>query len=308
MLSFGMEYERAFSIAFWSARLATGSGPPSRAATMIARESFEKSLPRLASAAPFLCLIEDHLLCPDIRLLVDQLQELLVHTRVVGQLGVERRDEDPAVVLGEHLHLRARLLHPRRANEHAAERALVALEVEVGLEARDLAAVRVPLDGEVGEPHVVAVEQDHSRARAEDRAVEAADRLLEPVDPDEAADRRGLATRDHEPVERLELLRLAHLDDVGAKATQRGRVLAEVALDGQNSDSHAEDCRREAAPSGRADDAEGERRAAGRGEDELEALGRAGAERAEVERSEAGEPAGEHQRVVGGAVDVDPAP
>ena len=27
----------------------------------IARESFEKSLPRLASAAPFLCLIEDHL-------------------------------------------------------------------------------------------------------------------------------------------------------------------------------------------------------------------------------------------------------
>src|SRR5437899_9462516 len=33
---------------------------------MIARESLEKSLPRLASAAPFLCLIDDHLLCPDI--------------------------------------------------------------------------------------------------------------------------------------------------------------------------------------------------------------------------------------------------
>jgi hypothetical protein len=50
-----MEYERAFSIAFWSARLAAGSGPPSRAATMIARESFEKSTPRFLSAAPFLC-------------------------------------------------------------------------------------------------------------------------------------------------------------------------------------------------------------------------------------------------------------
>ena len=41
MLSFGMEYERAFSIAFCSARLPAGSGPPSFAATMIARESFE---------------------------------------------------------------------------------------------------------------------------------------------------------------------------------------------------------------------------------------------------------------------------
>jgi hypothetical protein len=61
MLSFGIEYERAFSIAFCSARLAAGSGPPSFAATMIARESFEKSCPRFASAAPLRCLIELHL-------------------------------------------------------------------------------------------------------------------------------------------------------------------------------------------------------------------------------------------------------
>jgi hypothetical protein len=61
MLSFGIEYDRAFSIAFWSARFPPGSGPPSFAATMIARDSFEKSCPRLASAAPFLCLIELHL-------------------------------------------------------------------------------------------------------------------------------------------------------------------------------------------------------------------------------------------------------
>src|SRR3954470_11399887 len=65
MLSFGIEAAFAFSIAFWSARLPAGSGPPSFAATMIARVSLEKSLPRFASAAPFLCLIEDHLLCPD---------------------------------------------------------------------------------------------------------------------------------------------------------------------------------------------------------------------------------------------------
>src|SRR5256885_7526032 len=111
MLSFGMEYDFAFSIAFWSARLPEGSPPPSFAATMIARDSFEKSLPRFASAAPFLCLIEDHLLCPDTCLLPYQFQEPLVHARVVGQLRVERRDEEPplpqqhrlAVVLVEHL-------------------------------------------------------------------------------------------------------------------------------------------------------------------------------------------------------------
>src|SRR5437868_15088656 len=115
MLSCGMEYERAFSIAFWSARFADGSPPPSFAATMIAGVSFEKSLPRFASAAPFLCLIDDHLLCPDTGHL---LEEELVQPRVVGELRVERRDEEPplarehrvAVDLGEHLHLGPDLL------------------------------------------------------------------------------------------------------------------------------------------------------------------------------------------------------
>src|SRR6266576_6042813 len=110
MLSFGIEYDFAFSIAFCSARLLAGSPPPSFAATMIARESFEKSLPRFASAAPFLCLIDDHLLCPDTLLLPDEIQELLVQPRVVGQLRVERRNEEaslacehrPSVDLGEH--------------------------------------------------------------------------------------------------------------------------------------------------------------------------------------------------------------
>src|SRR3954464_1752110 len=93
MFSFGIEYDFAFSTAFWSARLPEGSPPPSRAATMIARESFEKSCPRFLSAAPFLCLIELHLLCPDIGLLFYQLEEPLMHACVVGELWVERRDE-----------------------------------------------------------------------------------------------------------------------------------------------------------------------------------------------------------------------
>src|SRR5947207_12111506 len=111
MLSFGIEAARAFSIAFWSARFAAGSGPPSLAATISARVSFVNSWPRFASAAPFLCLIDDHLLCPDIRFLPHEVQEQLVHARVVGQLGVEGGDDEPplpkqnrlAVQVGEHL-------------------------------------------------------------------------------------------------------------------------------------------------------------------------------------------------------------
>src|SRR5579862_6146443 len=125
MLSFGIEAAFAFSTAFWSERFAAGSGPPSFAATMIARVSLEKSLPRFASAAPFLCLIEDHLLFPDMSHLSHNVQEPLVHARVLGQLRVEGGDEEPAfarqhrmaVDLGQHLDVRPRVFEPRRADE-----------------------------------------------------------------------------------------------------------------------------------------------------------------------------------------------
>src|SRR4029079_15758729 len=139
MLSFGMEYERAFSIAFCSARFADGSPPPSRAATMIARVSFEKSLPRFASAAPFLCLIDDHLLCPDTCTLPYLVQEQLVNARVVGQLRMARRDEDAplprehrmAVDLGEHLDVGPCVVDPRRADEHRTHRLVAVTDVDV---------------------------------------------------------------------------------------------------------------------------------------------------------------------------------
>src|SRR4029079_18975761 len=97
MLSFGIEAALAFSTAFWSERLPSGSPPPSFAATMIARVSFEKSLPRFASAAPFLCLIDDHLLCPDKAALLDGFEEQRVEPRVVGQLRMERGDQEAAL-------------------------------------------------------------------------------------------------------------------------------------------------------------------------------------------------------------------
>src|SRR5207249_8767405 len=125
-----IEYERAFSTAFCSARFPAGSGPPSLAATMIARVSFEKSLPRFASAAPFLCLIDDHLLCPDTHRLPYLVQKELVDPRVVGQLRMERGDEHAplprehrvAVDLGQHLDAGTGVLDPRRADEHRAHR------------------------------------------------------------------------------------------------------------------------------------------------------------------------------------------
>src|SRR4051794_31765410 len=163
MLSFGIEYDFAFSIAFCSARLLAGSPPPSFAATMIARDSFEKSLPRFASAAPFLCLIDDHLLCPDKLCLPYRFDEQLVEPRVVGQLRVERSDEEASLArehrtpvdLGEHLDVRADLLDPRRADEHRTDRSCEAGDVEIGLERRDLPAERVAAHGEVDEPEMV---------------------------------------------------------------------------------------------------------------------------------------------------------
>src|SRR5947209_13838800 len=140
MLSFGMEYDFAFSIAFCSARLPDGSPPPSFAATMIARESFEKSLPRFASAAPFLCLMDDHLLCPDTRRLPYLVEKKLVDPRVVGQLRMKGGDEEPAVArehrvpvdLGQNLDAVARLLDPRRPDEDRPHGLLAVTDVEVG--------------------------------------------------------------------------------------------------------------------------------------------------------------------------------
>src|SRR6478735_5514830 len=65
MLSFGIDASLALRIASSSAGLPTGSPPPSRAATMIARVSFEKCLPRRESTIAFLCLMLAHLECPD---------------------------------------------------------------------------------------------------------------------------------------------------------------------------------------------------------------------------------------------------
>ena len=85
---------------------------------------------------------------------------------------------------------------------------------------------------------MVAVEDDHPGARPEDRRRERADRLVEAVEAHQPHERRRLAAGDDEPVEPVELLGLAHLDDVRAEPPQHRRVLAEVPLHGQDADPH----------------------------------------------------------------------
>src|SRR4051812_32635922 len=244
MLSRGIEYDFAFSIAFWSARLFVGSPPPFFAATMIAFDSFEKSCPRFASAAPFLCLIDDHLLCPDNLCLPDGFQEQLVQPRVVGQLRMECGDEVPSLArehratvdLGEHLNPRPDFLDPRRADEDGAYGLVEPGDRQVGLERRHLTPERVAPDRHVDQAEMVPVEHDHPRTRAEHGTVERADALVEPVQVHQPRECRRLAAGDHEPVEALELLRLPHLDDLRAETAEHLGVLTKISLHGENAD------------------------------------------------------------------------
>src|SRR5690606_3641637 len=66
MLSLGMLAAVALSQASRRRGLASGSGPPARAATVISRMIFVQSLPRLASCRPLRCWMFAHLLCPAI--------------------------------------------------------------------------------------------------------------------------------------------------------------------------------------------------------------------------------------------------
>jgi hypothetical protein len=158
---------------------------------------------------------------------------------------MERGDEEAAlaqehglaVELSEHLDVGAGLAQPRGADEDAPERLVVTRELEVGLEARDLTAVGIPVDEDVDEVEVRAVEHDHPGAGSEDRRAESPHRLVEAVEPHQPHERRRLAARDHEPVEPVELAGDAHLDGLGAEPPQHGRVLAEVALDGEDTDA-----------------------------------------------------------------------
>src|SRR5207249_8144646 len=134
----------------------------------------------------------------------------------------KRRDEDPAFPrehrmpfdTGQDLDLWPGLADPGRTDEHGPEGLVVPLDIDVRLEARDLPPERVAIDGDVDQTESRAIEHDHSGARPEHRAVEVPDRVVEPVEPCEPHDRGGLATRDDQAVETVELTGSANLNDV----------------------------------------------------------------------------------------------
>src|ERR1700731_3428873 len=94
MVSAGTDESRALPTMVRRVGFASGSAPPSRAATSIWRMSFAKGFPRALSVAPFLCLIECHFEWPLIAPLspwVGLVEEPFVDPQVAGELGVERR-------------------------------------------------------------------------------------------------------------------------------------------------------------------------------------------------------------------------
>src|SRR5215469_1764475 len=86
MVSLGMFNALASSTALRSLAFPFTSPPPTLAATVSSLISLENALPRLASMAPFLCLIECHLECPDI---VDQIAPLLNSVKLLDPMQRE---------------------------------------------------------------------------------------------------------------------------------------------------------------------------------------------------------------------------
>src|SRR5262245_35565732 len=158
---------------------------------------------------------------------------------------MERGEQEPpiahehglAVERAHHLDTRSEAPDARSPDEHTAKRKVVTDQSDVRLEALHLPPERIPIDDEVDDVEVLAVQHDHPRAGAEDGAVEPADRVVETVQLREAHDGRGLATGDDQAVETLELLGQTNLDHLGTEQSKRGRMLAERALQREDADA-----------------------------------------------------------------------
>ena len=167
-----------------------------------------------------------------------------MHAEILRELRMEGREQETAVAdedrllaeLPDHLDARSERADARRADEDAVQGQVVAREVDVGLEAPHLAPVGVPVDLEIREPEMVAVEHDHPGARPEDRPLEAANRRVEAVELCELDDRGGLAAWDDEPLEAVQILGLADLYDLDAEAAKCARVLPKGPLEREHAD------------------------------------------------------------------------
>src|SRR6266571_1883684 len=138
MFSTGTEASRARSTAAARVMLPSTLPPPSRAAASICRSTLAKTFPRFWSVASFLLVIWLHLEWPDIR--SRPRQKVLVEPGLPHQLRMERRHhqvtlpghDGPALVLGEHPHLRPHVLDLGSPDEHAADQPVGAGELPDG--------------------------------------------------------------------------------------------------------------------------------------------------------------------------------
>ncbi len=179
--------------------------------------------------------------------------------QVAGQLGMEAGDPGPPlarqhrmpVVLREDLHGRAGRLDARSPDEHprkaaAAERG----HVEHRLERVALTPVRVAADRDVDPAERALVgaavehvtrEEDHPGAGAEHReaVVEApGQRGADAGRVEQPADRGRFAARDHDRIQRAEILGNPHLDGVRAEGLERLTVLPERPLEREQTYFH----------------------------------------------------------------------
>src|SRR5262249_8847961 len=117
------------------------------------------------------------------------------------------------------------------------------------LERVALAAVGVALDRDVDQPERelfgaldLPRQEDEPRTRSEDRlasAVKLLERRHEAPAVHELEQGRGLTTGHDEPIDLVELDRLAHLDRFDPALLQRAGVEREVALEGEHADPQA---------------------------------------------------------------------
>jgi hypothetical protein len=125
-------------------------------------------------------------------------------------------------------------LDPGSADEERPQRLLAdPLDLEVGLEALQLATEGVAPRARVEEAEVVGVADDQAGTGAEDRPpglVVVAQRRLQPRRLDALGDRRALPTRDDEAVEARQVRGRADLGYFGAELAQGAGVSLEVAL------------------------------------------------------------------------------
>src|SRR5207244_1131958 len=141
---------------------------------------------------------------------------------------------------------------PRLPDEHHLELNRTRVEPHRAgrLERLALASVGVSLDGDVDQPERelpgaldLAGHDDEAGARSEDRltrAVELLQRGHEIPRVHELEQGRGLTTRHDEPIDPVELDRLAYLDRLDAAFLERPGVKREVALEGEHTDPHTD--------------------------------------------------------------------